>query len=694
MADPRAMRDVWDGLTAAERAVAIALADAAMANAAPTVGELAATLGVAESQARETALRLYRMGLLAREGDDEPLPIGEAPRLIMPREMVLNVRRIQDEMAAGDLQRAPLRVLVELLDDAELENASRIWGLRTVPGVSRRRDLAARLLRLVADPRRVDRVVHGRGRDAAAIWKVIRSAPEPLSLAAAAAAAGLTAPDTMTVARRRAALAELEGALLVWHTYRPDGSRWLFVPAEIRTPGPVVVAAAPALIPVDVDATARSTWRHPDAVAWDLLTVLRIVTDANAPPWEVAESSPRWLTRIAGPRLWWGGRDGPPLGYVELLQAIGVAAGVLAIDEESRPHRVVAGSQGRTWRGRTFPAQTARLRDEWLRLPRWVEGEPAGLVEVWGADWRSLRPRLLAALADPDVGLTADDWVTLESLASRLAARYPTLLGASFIAATARSEEDDGIASDDDETRGRALSDVIVLELGGPFAWFGLVDVVDVPGKPRAVRLTARGAALAAREPLPEEDGAKNRMPGILVAASGEVMLRVATPSRVWALTAFAEPVDLGPDSHYRLTPGSVGTALASGVDLDQIVAYLERASGQPLPDALAANLATWAREVRRVRVARGYLLRCDETAESAALGQTLREIGWEVLPHGDRALLVTPGSGARSRATDDQLWLALRTAGYAPVLANPADGDVPLAGVAAPGSRKPPRES
>ena len=56
--------------------MAIAMADAPEAAASPTVPELAARLGKSESEARETALRLYRAGILAREGDDEPLPMG------------------------------------------------------------------------------------------------------------------------------------------------------------------------------------------------------------------------------------------------------------------------------------------------------------------------------------------------------------------------------------------------------------------------------------------------------------------------------------------------------------------------------------------------------------------------------------------------------------------------------------------
>ena len=83
---------------------------------------------------------------------------------IMPRELAHQVRRVQDELAAGDLMQSPLRVLIELLDDAELEAAARIWGLRTLPGVANRRDLSSRLLRVINDPGRVEQVTQSRGR--------------------------------------------------------------------------------------------------------------------------------------------------------------------------------------------------------------------------------------------------------------------------------------------------------------------------------------------------------------------------------------------------------------------------------------------------------------------------------------------------------------------------------------------------
>jgi hypothetical protein len=668
MIDPRTMRDVWDRLDPPERAMVTALTDASDAEMAPTVDELAARLEIAAPEARETALRLYRAGILARDGDDEPLPIGAVPRLLLPRELALQVRRIQDEMAAGNLAQSPLRVLLELLDDAELEAAAKIWGLRTVPGVARRRDLAARLLRLINDPTRVERVVRGRGRDAVAVWKVVNAAPGPGSLADVAAGAGLGGSDMVTVARLRAALAELEGALLVWHAYRSDGTRWLFVPPEIRNPGESQASVFPALVSIETELGLAPPWRHPDAVAWDLLTLLRIVSTPQTPMWEASESPPRWLLRAVASRLWFGGKDGPPVGYLELLQTLALAEGVMTIDEDSRPRRIVAGPHARSWRGSAFSAQTIRLRERWLRLPRWVEGEPAGVVDVWGADWRGMRPRLLTALADPEFGMIPLQWATLESVASRLAARYPRLLGPSFTAATARLGGEAGAGGNDEEARAAALSDVIALELGGPFVWFALAETVDRPGQARAVRLTETGVALAKRQPEPAEDDAGVSVAPLVVDHSGEITLQSPSPDRVWALSAFSELVDLGRQSHYRLTPGSLGAALAAGVELDQIVRFLERGSRQSLPKDLAADLTTWARGFRRVGMRRAVILKPDDSAERPVLIQSLAEAGWTAEPLGDLAVLVSLVSDvADVDQGEEALVAALRAAGHAP---------------------------
>jgi hypothetical protein len=664
MTDPRAMRDLWQQFTPQERALVVYLADVADQERAPTLADLAAVLDASLEEARTVATRLYRLGVLAREGDDEPLLVGEEPRLLMPREVALNVRRVQDEIAAGDVAASPLRVLIELMDEGELESAARTWGAPVLPGVASRAEVASRVLRMVADPRRLARVVSRRGRDAAAIWQELRRAEAPQPLGEVLERVGLAGTRSQDLARQRAALAELESALLVWHTYHRDGSRWLFIPAEIREPGQQDAQALPSL---DLAPGGEPRWRPPYALAWDLLTILRIISGRNAPPWLRNEPAPRWLRRVASPLLWFGERDEVPAGYLDLLQVLGLEEGIFLADESAQPARVVPGPNARAARQLSFPELYERLRGRWLRLPAWVEGDAASIVDVRGADWRGMRPRLLSALRQAEKEIAPGAWVTVESLAAWVAAAQPGLVGPSFRAATARVGGDIIGDTPPEEARAEALADIAAFEIVGPCAWFGLADVIDSPGAPRAARL--RVTAGMGEQPVPSLER------GIDIAESGEIALLNPTPERVWALSAFAELVELGKASRYRLTSQSIAAALTAGVRQDQIAGYLERSSGAPLPAPVAVSLAEWVQRLRVVRMEPATVLDLDDPIARDQLGRFLRREAWEVSDLGDRQLLVRGGAG--TPRGDDALRAAIERSGFMPRSGPGEDGAV-----------------
>ena len=654
MTDPRAIRDLWQQFTPPERALAAFLADVADQERPPTVADLAAVMDASVEEARTVATRLYRLGVLAREGDDDPLPVGEEPRLLMPREVALNVRRVQDEIAAGDLAGSPLRVLIELMDDAELESASRTWGAPVLPGVAPRSEVASRLLRVAGDSRRLARVVSRRSRDAAAIWQEMQRADAPQPLEEVLQRTGLAGPQGHAVARQRNALAELESALLIWHTYHRDGSRWLFMPREIREPGQQDPLALPALVSASGDTTR---WRPPFALAWDLLTILRIISSPNAPPWLRNEPAPRWLRRVAAPLLWFGERDDLPVGYLDLLQVLGLEEAIFLADESAQPARVVPGPNARAARQMSFGDLTERLRGRWLRLPSWVEGDAASIVDVRGADWRGMRPRLLAVLRQAEKEIPPGEWVTLESLAAWVAVAQPGLVGPSFRAATARMGGEVIGDTPPEEARAEALADIASFEIAGPCSWFGLVEIADVAGAPRIARLNVSEGMSEPRAIEAER--------GLEVAESGEIALHVPTPERVWALSAFAELVELGETSRYRLTSPSVAAALTSGVRQDQIAGYLERSSGAMLPPPVAGSLAEWVQRLRVVRLEAATVLDLDDRTARDQLGRLLRRDGWEISDLGERQLLIRGNTGVAHG--DEALRQAIERAGFMP---------------------------
>jgi hypothetical protein len=677
MIDPAAVRDAWERLAPDEATVVRSLATGEVENAA-TLAELGKILEVSTAEARETAASLYRHGILAREGGGAELPVGEAPRLFLPRELAVQFRRVLDEIDLGDTSRLPLASLIEWFDDGEIDDAATAWGVTVVPGARNRAELVRRLLRQASDASRIERVVKALSPDAQRIWNVTLGSPDGQAarLAEVRIGTGMAGDDARSAERFRHALAQLERAMLVWHTYRQDGGRWLFIPADIRQPRPVEAAPLPPLVPVTDEMIGERPWRHPQAAAWDLLTLLR---DLASTPWPMEGEPPRARLRALNQRLWRSGPELPPAGYLPFLIALADAEGLIASDDGQPPAMVVT-SASRQWRERTFPEQFERLRWWWGNATEWIEGRDAGQVEVWGVDWRQVRRRLIALLGDPDIGLSGGHWYTLDSVAMRIAARDPDLLGVAFTAATARSGGDIGGAIGPDEARAAATAEMVAIELSTACAWFALVDIADVPGRTRAVRLTALGEQLSRggtpSEPDPEGAGAG---PALAVDDEAVITLLRPSPLRVWALGAFAEQESLGRESRFRLTEASVGRALAAGFDAGQIDSFLERQGGTPLAGNVAQRLETWSRSLRRVRVRRAVVLQPDDPAEQAALLSLAAERKWSAVPGPDGTVTILL---TQDDLDDAEVVAALRGAGCTPL----TDGRQP-----APGARPEP---
>ncbi|MDP9366788.1 MAG: helicase-associated domain-containing protein [Chloroflexota bacterium] len=666
MTDPRAVRDAWDHLSSDEQNIVRLLA--LREDGVLTISEIADHLGINESAARETAAALYRVGILSREGDDDPLPVGAVPRLFLPRELALLFRRIQDEIEAGDLSGTPLRALLELLDDAELEEAAEIWGIQVIPGLREREDLGRQVLHQIGDPARVEAVAAKRRRDALRLWTRVRDEPggAPVALAAAAESVGLGSDAPSSANRLREALADLETALLVWHTYRPDGSRWLFVPAEIRAPAPPEQSLPPLtpLVTLTVDAPS---WRHPHALAWDLLTVLRGLVTPGAPHGDRAAALPRAWLQVLNHRLWNPGDDVPPLDYLDFLLDLALAEGLLhRRDEPDGPQLDVTGKI-RAWRDRSFPEQTDRLRESWLKSRDWIEGRGRADIEVWGADWRGFRRRLLPHLTELDPAA----WYPVESVAAWVAAREPDLLGATFTAATARhtGRRDEP----DTERRQAAVAEAVRVAIETSLNWFGIVELADAPGGIRALQApsAAHVGNLEVEEavPAPGVPGA----PPLSVTSDGEIQLRHPTPLRVWSLSAFADPAQLAEVSVYRITAETLGRALQAGFDLAQVTGFLAKQTGGGLPPDLGTRLDAWARRYGRVRLRRAIILEPDDEGVLADLQQAAVATGLTVHQIEDHQLLVElppqPADAEQDRAQDPEgvLLARLRSRGYTP---------------------------
>lgn len=651
LTDPTSARDLWSRLPPDERAL-ITLLLSADESARP-LAELAAQLGQPEADVRQIAARLYFKGIVVRIGDDDPLPVGEAPRLFLPREVGILFKRVTDEIAAGDVSHTPIAVLLQSRDDRQIEEAAEHWGVRVIPGLRTREEIMRQLLTNIGDPRRLPAVESRLRREASRIWPLVRDAVDgkPVTLAEVIASEGVVTEDPRQSQRFRDALAELEEKLLVWHTYKPDGSRWLFVPAEIRSPQihtPAISSVdLPAVVPFDAEVEPH----HPNAVAWDLLTLLR----ALSPPqdhriFDFNDAPKAWLRKL-NDNLWNRGVETPLPSYLEFLSDLARVEGVLTGGDPAVEEPFQVSPAVRTWRDRTFADQTARLRATWLGSSSWIEGSDRDDIEIEGADWPGFRLKLLAHLAL----VQRNTAYTLEEVSTWLSRHDPDLLGASFDVSSARNPQ---FPNDDAANRRAAIAEVAGQVIESAFCWFGMADVILRGREPRLVRFRLEQPEV---NPPTSESGA-----ALTVSPAGDIALNAPSPLRVWSLTAFADAKSLRPESAFRVTERSISRALQAGFEIRHVESFLTKQSGQPLPPEFLERLHAWSQSVRRIRVARTLRLTADDLEQAEQLGALLEKMKQPNVRVGEE-FFVTMENAAEISAGEVELFARLTEAGFSP---------------------------
>ena len=638
-------RELWDRFEDEECAL-LRLLLAQDEEGAP-LRDLATELGTDVAGLRPTATTLYRAGIIARDGVPETLPIGEEPRLFIPREIANELERARDERARGDVSDRPLRELLALRDDLELEEAAERWGVQFVAGATARETLTRQLLAATGDLRRRDRVIEGLPRVARELWEQIRvlDSSLPTTVEAAARLAGVNGDDLAAWHRFRTTLADLEEALVLLPTI--TGDDWaVFIPLEVLF-GAGATTAPGALTPVPAEAVTVP-WRHEHAVAWDLLTLLQWLTGPRAEPGlDPFALGPRALGEL-NRLLWIHGEQAPPPGYVPSL--ITLASALELIDEPEEDGGALRRTEElRGWRRQPFPAQSAALRSRWLRHGDWFENEHRDDIEVLGGDWSALRLKLLTHLAMLEAGA----WYPVEEVARSIAARDPQMLGSSAQVATAWATPSEA------GSRG-GLEAVVTATLETGFCWFGLVEIASPPREARLLRLTPLGRGLAKAEPAPS--GELVRGGTMSITPDGEIALTDPAPITVWSVLAFAEPLELDRTARYQLTEASVGAALGAGFELGQITGFLERGSGSPLPEKLARRMERWQHGAHRVRLSHALLLAADDAESRETTKLLLERDGYRVSDHGGR-LLVEIGRDREPLADDKRIEALLRAA-------------------------------
>jgi len=625
-----------------------------------TVPEIADALSWELERTREAANALHRVGLIARDPEAESLPVGEMPRVVMSREISSVLQRVLTEIALGDRSQVPLVVLLEWLEDGELEDAAREWGLTVVAGATPRKELVARVMKQVTDAHAVGIMTEGLGNEAGTIYQAIAAAGGRALLDDAVERARLLGDDPSTVSHRRATLARLEQQLLVWPSWAQDGARLLFIPGEILSP-PVQKPGARVELPEAPLNAVAAPVRPEHAVAWDLLTLLR---DIHSHVWTEGHEP----TRAHRRRLleaWWPSDEERFAGYLAFLLHVAKAEGLIET-AAGEGRRLVLQPTVRQWRDRSFPDQTRRLR-WWLRdAEKWVEGQAQGDVEVWGADWPGFRRRLVALLAEGAGRSGTPPWVTVDALAARLAEANPELLGPRFSAATARIGGEAPSGGDTSAARIAALTEVVRVELETAMTWFGAIAHGMAAEVGEVVRIVP-GRVAALGDAAQADDGTEHQGPALSIEADGRIVLRQPSPVRVWSLGAFADLEQLDDPAVYRLTEKSISRALHAGFDVDQVTTFLERQNQRPLPQQLRAQVTAWTRTMRRVKAQDALVIVPDNPQDRAAIVDEMARVGVDCTPLREDALVIALDG---TDATKESVLKRLKEAGMTVYLA------------------------
>jgi len=349
-----------------------------------------------------------------------------------------------------------------------------------------------------------------------------------------------------------------------------------------------------------------------DALALDLevlLARLRLSPGASAPAL-LRELRPRWRGSADSERL-------------ALLQRLGLRARLLT----RRGGLLQAGPQARTWLQMGAYQRLALLFEAWRSDRLWDELRQVPSLHCEETGWRNDPSAARAAVLEA-LRHCPDGWLRPADLAAALKDSQPDFARPDgdydswYIRDVETGQYLTGFAHWDD-VEGALIAHLI----GRSLYWLGAVALAEAEGQPAewAFRVTPTGRALLRQTPPPL---AAQPAP---IAIEGELGLRVPRSASAYdrvRLERFARwRGRQGDDDLYRIEPESLWRALNSGVRPAQVEAFLQRASGAPLPPATAQALRALTAGYGQVTLRRAILLQTSQT-ETLRLLRSDPELG------------------------------------------------------------------
>jgi hypothetical protein len=264
------------------------------------------------------------------------------------------------------------------------------------------------------------------------------------------------------------------------------------------------------------------------------------------------------------------------------------------------------------WLTASASRQLAALQEAWRDDPTWNDlCHVPGLVCDQATPWHlrhdpvAMRRAALALLAHCPL----DAWWSLASFVAAVKAFHPDFQRPDgdytswYIRDAASGDYLSGFESWD-RVEGALLADLLT----GSLRWLDIVATATVETG-TVCRLTAAGARFLGLLPsAPEAETPP------LVAIHPDFVVEVPSPANLYIrfqLERFAEMESVEP-CRCRITVGSLGRALARGIQVEQILAFLQQSSGDRLPGNVAGQLQMWAGRFGQVRLEEVVLLRVE----------------------------------------------------------------------------------
>jgi hypothetical protein len=446
---------------------------------------------------------------------------------------------------------------------------------------------------------------------------------------------------------------------LLFHAFYDDGGgpgEFVFIPSDLLPLLPEARAETPSfpveLVPAPIQREAEG-----HALVEDMFVYLAYLQTHDVHPYADGRLGRRDLAALRA-RL-----TNATERRLRLVQHLAARLGFVARKEGLL--RLETGPV-KQWLTASAAHQLAVLQDAWREDPAWNDLCQVPALECdqatrWQNDPQATRRAVLALLARCPV----DAWWTLASFVAAVKTYHPDFQRPDgdytswYIRDATGGDYLSGFASWD-RVEGALLVDLLT----GPLCWLGVV--ATAPSDPGPVcHLTQSGArflGLLAGEP---EVGSS---PPIVIRP--DLTIEVPAPADLYVrfqLERFADPESA--DRHrYRLTVGSLGRALARGLRIDQVLAFLRQTSGDRVPGNVVAQLQTWAGRFGQVRLEEMALLRVRSERilkELSVLPET-RELIGQVL---------SPTSALIPKRNLPRLQKALRTLGFLP-LEGPPPGE------------------